>query len=108
MKSSIERILARVQKPARYTRGEYNQIRKDRASVNIRMALCFPDTYEIGMSNLGIEILYGAANARPDICCERVFAPWGDMEEEMLTFRRSISPMSGKLPALCSIWMQQI
>jgi len=83
MDKRLRRILPRVQKPARYTGGEYNQIIKDKPSVDLRMALCFPDTYEIGMSNLGIKILYGAINGMDGVWCERCFAPWGDMEDEM-------------------------
>ncbi|MDR0862816.1 MAG: TIGR03960 family B12-binding radical SAM protein [Oscillospiraceae bacterium] len=83
MDNRLERILPRVQKPARYTGGEYGAVYKDAADVNLRVALCFPDTYEIGMSNLGLRILYGLANAMPGVWCERVFAPWGDMEDEM-------------------------
>ena len=83
MDPRLERILPRVQKPARYTGGEYNEIRKDKADVRLRMAFCFPDTYEIGMSNLGMRILYGRINEMPGVWCERVFAPWGDREEEM-------------------------
>ena len=83
MDQRLERILPRVQKPARYTGGEYNAVIKDKAEINIRFALCFPDTYEIGMSNLGCRILYGVMNQEPDIWCERSFAPWGDMKEEM-------------------------
>ena len=83
MNPKLERILPRVQKPARYTGGEYNAIVKDKSEVDLRFALCFPDTYEIGMSNLGVRILYGLMNEMPGVWCERVFAPWGDMEEEM-------------------------
>ena len=83
MDKRLERILPRVQKPARYTGGEYGQILKDRADVELRLALCFPDTYEIGMSNLGLRILYGTANALPWLWCERCYAPWGDMEAEL-------------------------
>lgn len=83
MDRSLERILPRVQKPARYTGGEYNAVVKDAQSVEVRYALCFPDTYEIGMSNLGVRILYGIMNELPWTWCERAFAPWGDMEEEM-------------------------
>ena len=83
MDKRLERILPRVQKPARYTGGEYNQIRKDKAAVDIRLAFCFPDTYEIGMSNLGMSILYHTMNSLDFVWCERVFAPWGDMYEEM-------------------------
>lgn len=83
MDKRLERILPRVQKPARYTGGEYNQIIKDKSAVDIRVAFCFPDTYEIGMSNLGMSILYHTMNSLDFVWCERVFAPWGDMYEEM-------------------------
>ena len=83
MNRTLEHILPNVQKPARYTGGEYNAVVKDKRSVTTRFALCFPDTYEIGMSNLGCHILYGLMNQQKDIWCERCYAPWGDMEEEM-------------------------
>ena len=83
MDKRLERILPRVQKPARYTGGEYNQIIKDKTKVDIRLAFCFPDTYEIGMSNLGVSILYHTMNSLDYVWCERVYAPWGDMYEEM-------------------------
>lgn len=83
MDKRLERILPRVQKPARYTGGEYNQIIKDKSKVDIRLAFCFPDTYEIGMSNLGMSILYHTMNSLDFVWCERVFAPWGDMYDEM-------------------------
>jgi len=79
----LERILGKVQKPARYTGGEYNQVIKNIKDISIRIAFCFPDTYEIGMSNLGLKILYGILNNIDDVWCERVFAPWTDMESEM-------------------------
>ncbi len=83
MDKRLERILPRVQKPARYTGGEYNQILKDKSQVELRLAFCFPDTYEIGMSNLGLSILYHTMNSLDFVWCERVFAPWGDMYAEM-------------------------
>ena len=83
MDQRLERILPRVQKPARYTGGEYRQIIKDKAEVDLRLAFCFPDIYEIGMSNIGMRILYATMNRMPGVWCERVFAPWGDMEDEM-------------------------
>ena len=83
MDKRLERILPRVQKPARYTGGEYNQILKNKEKVDLRVAFCFPDTYEIGMSNLGMSILYHTMNSLDYVWCERVFAPWGDMYEEM-------------------------
>ena len=78
-----QRILTAVQKPARYTGGEWGEVKKDPSQVRVRVAFCFPDTYEIGMSNLGMRILYGVMNRMDGIWCERVFAPWGDMEAEM-------------------------
>ena len=77
MDHKLEKILARVQKPGRYVGGEYNAVVKDKAGVDCRFALCFPDTYEIGMSNLGMRILYGVMNETDGVWCERVFAPWG-------------------------------
>jgi len=83
MTELLHRILPTVQKPARYTGGEYNEIKKDPADVRVRVAFCFPDTYEIGMSNVGMRILYGVMNEMDGVWCERVFAPWGDMEAAM-------------------------
>ncbi len=83
MDKRLERILPKVQKPARYTGGEYNQILKDKSTVDLRVAFCFPDIYEIGMSNLGMKILYQTMNSLPYVWCERVFAPWSDMFDEM-------------------------
>ncbi len=83
MKYGLEKLLEAVQKPGRYTGGEVNSVVKDKNQVSIRYAFCFPDTYEIGMSHLGMKILYGLVNAREDAWCERVFAPWTDMEEQM-------------------------
>ncbi|MBQ1229553.1 MAG: TIGR03960 family B12-binding radical SAM protein, partial [Clostridia bacterium] len=76
-------VLKSVSKPGRYSGGEYGAIHKDKASVKARFAFCFPDSYEIGMSNLGVRLLYGALNEHPDIWCERVYDPWVDMQEEM-------------------------
>ncbi len=92
MHPKLERILPRVQKPARYTGGEYGQIIKNKAETELRLAFCFPDTYEIGMSNLGMRILYSVFNGIDGLWCERVFAPWGDMEAEM---RRNDVPLYG-------------
>ena len=83
IKQEIENILPLVEKPARYTGGELNCVYKDASKVDIRFAFCFADTYEIGMSHLGMKILYSVLNGRSDIWCERVFAPWIDMESEM-------------------------
>lgn len=78
-----QRLLLSVQKPARYIGGEWGEIKKDLRTVRVRIAFCFPDTYEIGMSNLGMRILYGVMNQMDGVWCERVFAPWGDMEDVM-------------------------
>ena len=79
----LDHILIRVQKPSRYTGGELNSVMKDKNAVSIRFAFCFPDTYEIGMSHLGMKILYSLLNHREDTWCERVFAPWVDFEEAL-------------------------
>lgn len=79
----LDKILKEVQKPARYIGTEYNSVHKDLSEILIRFAFCFPDVYEVGMSHLGIKILYHLLNEQPDIYCERVFAPWIDMEEKM-------------------------
>ena len=83
MDKRLDRILPGVQKPARYVGGEYNAVMKDKREVDLRFAFCFPDTYEIGMSNLGYRILYGVLNEMPGVWCERVFTPWTDMEEAL-------------------------
>ncbi|MGN0476740.1 MAG: TIGR03960 family B12-binding radical SAM protein [Ruminococcus sp.] len=79
----VEKYLLKVQKPGKYVGGELNSVIKDKKDVNLRFAFCFPDTYEVGMSHLGMKILYSQFNSIPDIWCERVFAPWIDMEEIM-------------------------
>ncbi len=100
MKENYSAILKSVQKPGRYSGGEYGQTVKDKNSVKASFAFCFPDTYEIGMSNLGVRILYGALNRENDIRCERVYAPWTDMEEQLrshglpLTSHESGEPVS--------------
>ena len=89
-----------VTKPGRYSGGEYNQIIKDKNKVKARWAFCFPDSYEIGMSNLGVRILYGVLNNEEDIWCERVYTPWVDMQEKMrehdlpLTAHESKDPLT--------------
>ena len=84
MNNSISTILKSVSKPGRYSGGEYGQIIKDKEKVKARFAFCFPDTYEIGMSNLGMRILYGVLNQEEDVWCERVYNPWLDMQEKMV------------------------
>ena len=83
LKQKIENVLPKVEKPSRYTGGELNSIIKDKNDVFVRFAFCFADVYEVGMSHLGMKILYHLLNERKDTWCERVFAPWVDMEEKM-------------------------
>lgn len=83
MMNKLDEFLLDVQKPARYIGGEVGSVIKDKSKVDVRFAFCFPDTYEIGMSHLGMKILYGLKNAVPNYWCERVFMPLPDMEEQM-------------------------
>ena len=80
---NIDKLLKQVEKPGRYIGGEYGEILKSREETALRVAFCFPDSYEIGMSNLGMRLLYGVLNATDAVACERVYAPWVDMEEKM-------------------------
>ena len=82
-KAVSDEILLQVDKPARYTGGEVNMVKKDLSNIDIRFAFCFPDVYEVGMSHLGLQILYYFLNRREDTYCERAFAPWTDMEQKM-------------------------
>lgn len=95
---AIESILPRVQKPARYIGGEWNSVVKDPARVEVRLALAFPDAYEIGMSHLGLRILYGLLNLRPEIWAERVFCPWIDMEGELRARRVPLTTLESETP----------
>lgn len=79
----LDQILPKVQKPARYTGGELNSVIKDKSNIDCRFAFCFPDVYEVGMSHLGMKILYSALNDKENIWCERVFAPWDDFEQQL-------------------------
>ena len=83
MNPELEKVLLKVQKPGRYAGGESNRVVKDQEQVDVRFAFCFPDVYEVGMSHLGMKILYGLFNEMDGVWCERVFAPWPDMEEQM-------------------------
>ena len=78
-----DEILMKIEKPARYIGGEVNSVMKDKEKVDIRFAMCFPDVYEIGMSHLGIQILYDMFNRREDVWCERVYSPWTDLDKVM-------------------------
>ena len=92
------RILPTVQKPARYIGGEWGEIKKDLQDVRVRVAFCFPDTYEIGMSNVGMRILYGVMNEMDGVWCERVFAPWGDMEDAMRSHNLPLWALESQSP----------
>ncbi len=87
----LSSVLKSVEKPGRYIGGEYNSVLKDKNSVSCRFAFCFPDTYEIGMSNLGVRILYDVLNRDKNIWCERVYAPWTDMKEKMAEYSIPLS-----------------
>ena len=78
--SALDELVLRAQKPSRYVGLEFGVVRKDLAAAAVRFALAFPDTYEVGMSNLGFRLLYHALNERDGVACERVFLPWPDME----------------------------
>ena len=98
MTDLLQRLLPTVQKPARYIGGEYSQVVKNRDQVDVRIAYCFPDTYELGMSNLGMRILYGLMNEMEGVWCERVFAPWGDMEQVMREHRLPLWALESQDP----------
>ena len=88
---NMSSILKSVSKPGRYIGGEYNSVIKNKDDIKCRFAFCFPDTYEIGMSNLGVRILYDVLNKHDDIWCERVYAPWIDMKEKMEQYSIKLS-----------------
>lgn len=98
MHQVLDDILPCVTKPARYIGGEFNAVTKDHRDVDVRFALAFPDTYEIGMSNLGLRILYHILNRRSDTAAERVFAPWVDMEAEMRRHRLPLFALESRTP----------
>ncbi|MFA5928640.1 MAG: hypothetical protein WC838_05025 [Candidatus Margulisiibacteriota bacterium] len=87
-----------MQKPARYTGGELNSITKSWDENKLRIAIAFPDVYELGMSNLAIQILYGLLNEQADVLCERVFAPWPDMEEQLRLHKIPLFSLESRKP----------
>ena len=93
-----DEILLKIEKPARYIGGEVNSVMKDKDSVDIRVAMCFPDVYEIGMSHLGIQILYDMFNKYPDVWCERVYSPWVDLDAVMRTRHIPLFTMESQEP----------
>lgn len=92
LKEQIERLLPQVKSPSRYIGGEFNSVVKDKGKIDVRFAFCFPDSYDVGMSHLGMKILYSLKNKRENFWCERVFAPWVDFEELM---RKNNIPLYG-------------
>ena len=94
----IEKLLMSVQKPVRYMGGEFNAVMKDPASVDVRYAFLFPDTYEVGMSHLGMKILYHSINQRKDTWCERVFSPWVDMADLMRSNHIPLFSLESRTP----------
>ena len=101
MTELLQRILPTVQKPARYTGGEYNEVKKDPETVRVNIAFCFPDTYEIGMSNVGMRILYGVMNEMEGVWCQRVFTPWADMEDSMVKNHLPLWALESHMPVKC-------
>jgi radical SAM family uncharacterized protein/radical SAM-linked protein len=97
-KFDLEEILENVEKPGRYLGGEWNAVKKDPDRVKARVALAFPDLYEVGMSYLGQKILYSILNAQPDILAERVYAPWKDMEQELRTRNIPLFSLENRIP----------
>ena len=95
---SLDKILPKVQKPTRYTGGEFGEIIKNKEKIDVRFAFCFPDAYEIGMSHLGMRILYGLINSRENYWCERCFAPWTDMGEKMKEYGIPLFALESKDP----------
>ena len=96
--SGLDAILPRVTKPARYTDGEWNAVHKDAAGVRARFVLVYPDVYEVGMSHLGLQILYHVLNSHPDYSAERAFAPWGDMERELRARGLPLTSLESRTP----------
>src|SRR5258708_22746039 len=94
----LDRLILGAQKPSRYAGGELNAVRKDLARVRLKWALAFPDTYEVGMSNVGFRLLYHALNERPDVACERVFMPWADMEAALRAERLPLFSIESRAP----------
>ena len=97
-KNQLSSVLKSVSKPGRYIGGEYNEVIKDKRNVGCRFAFCFPDTYEIGMSNLGVRILYDVLNREERIWCERVYAPWTDMMEKMREYHLPLTALESGDP----------
>src|SRR5947209_9093825 len=94
----LDRLILSAQKPSRYAGGELNAVRKDLSKARVSWALAFPDTYEVGMSNVGFRLLYHALNERPDVACERLFMPWADMEAALRAERQPLFSIESRAP----------
>ena len=94
----LDRLILQAQRPSRYAGGELNAVRKDLSRARVRWALAFPDTYEVGMSNVGFRLLYHALNERPDVACERLFMPWPDMEAALRAERQPLFSIESRAP----------
>ena len=95
---AVDSLILKVQKPSRYVGGEVNSIAKDLRAARATWALCFPDAYEVGMSNLGFRVLYHVLNRRPDVACERAFMPWADMEALLRKQRVPLWALESRAP----------
>jgi hypothetical protein len=98
LSSALDALVLRAQKPSRYVGGELGSVTKDLSAAGLRFALAFPDTYEVGMSNLGFRLLYHLLNDRPEIACERVFLPWPDLEETLRAERLPLFTLESRAP----------
>ena len=98
LSSALDALVLRAQKPSRYVGGERGSVRKDLSTAGLRFALAFPDTYEVGMSNLGFRLLYHLLNDRPEIACERVFLPWPDLEGMLRAERLPLFTLESRAP----------
>ena len=100
-----DEILLKIDKPARYLGNEINAVMKDKNKVDIRFAMCFPDVYEIGMSHLGIQILYDMFNQREDVWCERVYSPWTDLDKIMREQHIPLFALVSQVPLLYFVFL---
>jgi len=98
IEKEIEKFLLNVQKPGRYVGGEFNSIYKDPSAIQTRVALAFPDIYDLGVPNLGIAIFYDLLNKLPNVWAERVYLPWEDMEKEMRERNIPLYTLESKTP----------
>ena len=98
MRPEYRKIVSEVRRPSRYLGNEINSVKKDLSKVELKIALCYPDAYEIGMSHIGTQILYHLLNDRPEIACERVYAPWPDMEAKLREARLPLTTLESNIP----------